>query len=359
MKYIKLIMVFKIIKRIFRIIIVILNINWFKVIKYYDKNAKTVIWITFNSLRYFNSDTFIWDCATLNAVATGNINFKIFFGYKIGKLSDKIILHTLSKSVNIFDIPNLIKLYSMLLPELEKMGNHLFPNSYEAMFWENKGFMHEHFKKLNISEPKTDLFVLKGYKVENDNVYPFLIKSEHSCSSQGVYKINSKIDFENVINNSKFRLENDFIIKQELINMRKDLRVILVGDEIVHFYWRINTKDVWMPTATSFGSKVDFVYFPEYWRNHIIQTFKSLKLVTGAFDITWQNDDLSSEPLYLEISPVYQPNPKIELKNNRHYYQYKNSLLPFNKFDREYVKLIFSIKNKQINCLQGSSFFNQ
>ena len=114
--------------------------------------------------------------------------------------------------------------------------------------------------------------------------------------------------------------ENEVLIKQQLINMRKDLRVILVGGEIVHYYWRINLSGEWKPTSTSFGSKVDFGNFPEQWRQHIIDTFKKLELTAGAFDITWEGDDLSQEPLYLEVSPVFQPNPKIEMRDKSYAY---------------------------------------
>lgn len=140
--------------------------------------------------------------------------------------------------------------------------------------------------------------------------------------------------------------------------MRKDLRVILVGNEIVHFYWRINLGKEWKPTSTNFGSKVDFDNFPEKWRKHMIDTFKSLNITTGAFDVTWYNDDLETEPLYLEVSPGYQPNPRIELKGKEYAY-YKNSFSPFNDYDKLFVKLIFQIKEKQINYLLEQNFFEQ
>jgi hypothetical protein len=157
-----------------------------------------------------------------------------------------------------------------------------------------------------------------------------------------------------LLDSEKYKIENKIIIKQELVNMRKDLRVILVGDEIVHYYWRINKSKDWKPTSTSFGSEVDFDNFPEHWRKHILDTFKKLNLTTGAFDITWQNDDLDSVPLYLEVSPVYQPNPKIEL-NGKEYAYYKKSFSPFNAYDRKFVELIFNIKQKQIQYIQNNS----
>ncbi|WP_264291210.1 hypothetical protein [Aliarcobacter butzleri] len=36
---------------------------------------------------------------------------------------------------------------------------------------------------------------------------------------------------------------------------------------------------------------------------------EKFNLDTGAFDIAWNNDDLNTEPYFLEVSPFYQPNP--------------------------------------------------
>ena len=69
--------------------------------------------------------------------------------------------------------------------------------------------------------------------------------------------------------------------------MRKDLREILVGVDIVHYYQRINKLDNWKPTSMSYGCDVDFDFFPENERSHIIETFKKLDLSSGASDITW------------------------------------------------------------------------
>ena len=112
-------------------------------------------------------------------------------------------------------------------------------------------------------------------------------------SVKGVYKI------ENASQLEKLNFKNDIYIFQKLLNIRRDLRVTIVGDEIVHFYWRINNSKDWRPTSTGHGSSVDFVNFPEKWRNFIINEFKKLDLVTGALDIAWENDDLNNEPLIL------------------------------------------------------------
>jgi hypothetical protein len=350
-------MFYRIIKGIIRIFLIIIKMNWIKLIQLYDKKSDTMLWIPSKKFNYIIGDAILWDAATLNAFIKGNIKFRIFYGNQIGMFSKKRIYHTINRGVNIFGFANYADIYSHLTSQLEFQENMLFPNSYEASFWENKGQMHKEFKRLNVSEPETILFNFENKNLIQNSTFPFLIKTEHSCSAKGVYKINNNTELSELLESEKYKIENKIIIKQELVNMRKDLRVILVGNEIVHYYWRINKSKEWKPTSTGFGSEVDFENFPDHWRQHIIDTFKKLNLTSGAFDITWQNDDLSSVPLYLEVSPVYQPNPKIELQGKEYAY-YKKSFSLFNTYDKQFVQLIFDIKQKQINFIQNNYLNN-
>jgi glutathione synthase/RimK-type ligase-like ATP-grasp enzyme len=199
--------------------------------------------------------------------------------------------------------------------------------------------MHKKFKQYNISEPQTELCSTMDEVLNLGWDYPFLIKEEHSSASAGVHKINSQEDLEFHKANKTFK-PNEYIIVQKLVEMRKDLRVILVGDEIVHYYWRINNQDEWKPTSTGRGSSVDFEFFPEQWRNFIISEFKKFNIPTGAFDVTWDKDDLSTKPLILEVSPTYQVNPKIT--NEKQLSQYgkfkSSSYFGKNSYVFQYVK---------------------
>jgi hypothetical protein len=138
------------------------------------------------------------------------------------------------------------------------------------------------------------------------------------------------------------------VLIQDLIEMRRDLRVILVGEEIVLHYWRINKDKDWKPTSTGFGSVVDFDNFPKHWKSHIIETFKKLNLKTGAFDITWQNDDLANTPLYLEVSPAYMPNPRNFIKDEP-YSKFKSALRYSSSYESAYVNIVNTIKLAQVS----------
>jgi hypothetical protein len=167
----------------------------------------------------------------------------------------------------------------------------------------------------------------------------------------GIYKVNSAEELINTIHNNKLLQKNEGLIIQELLDIRKDMRVTLVGDDICLHYWRINLSDEWKPTATGYGSDVDFVSFPEKWRSKIISDFKKMNLTSAGIDITFLNDDINNEPIYLEVSPFYQPNPPIlkkELPINLSYGAYKKQFLLKNSWDKRFVDIIFEIELKLV-----------
>lgn len=337
----------RILKRLARIVRILISVNWVKCWKLYNRDSDILLWIPSRSVKYFGSDSFIWDMATIGAFIKEGVPFRVVAGNGIGKYYDKKIFFSINNLYNVYQFNDYTNILLHITSQLEEQGNDVFPKYAETIFWENKAYMHQQFDMAKVHEPVTQILTSINELLNSKLKYPFLIKEEHSCASEGLHKITSYADLVNVVCNESFVRQNKHIIVQELINMRKDLRVILVNGEIVLHYWRINNGKEWKPTSTSYGSSVDFDDFPEQWRAHIINTFQSLNLVTGAFDITWQNDDLSTEPIYLEVSPFYQPNPKMEVKNKAYAF-YKQHFRLFNSWDVKYVDLIFQIKHKQV-----------
>lgn len=249
---------------------------------------------------------------------------------------------------------NYSKHLSGIVKSLEERNNKVFYSSSDIEWWENKAFMHRKFEELNIQTPQTFILPLLPFEKEKQLPlsFPFLIKEEHSCASEGVHKVNNQEEFNKVIESASFISRNENIIIQRLVSMHKDLRVILIRSEIVLHYWRVNTAKEWKPTSTSHGSKVDFVTFPEKWKKKIIENFEKLNIVTGAFDITWENDDLETEPIFLEVSPSYQPNPPYEVESlNLSYGKWKKALLFRNSWDFHYIKIIYEMKYKILRPL--------
>ena len=227
-------------------------------------------------------------------------------------------------------------------------NNKVFPSSRDIYFYENKVFMHNYFDKLKIKTPKTIVCSSKKEVLEQNLDFPLLYKGTHSSGSKDIIKFNSKTDLENYINKSFYFKDNDYMILQSLINIRKDLRVTIVNDEIVLYYWRLNDRPEWKPTASSFGGKILFSNLPLMWKESILKTFKKTKLNFGAFDICWENDDLSSEPIFLEVSSRFSPNPVPHKKINE-YSKWKKTLFDENPYYQLQVDLMFKITKKLFN----------
>ncbi len=335
----------KILKKVQVIYFCIAKINWSLFFKLYDKNAEVILWYYPFYRKKMLLQSVERDFAFIDAFIKLNIPFRIYFGKKIGQFYNKTIFYSNTKYYDQNGFSNYTSTLVHISKSLEEQNNKVYPTSHESLFWENKILMHEYFKKLNINEPKT--FFIKSIQDAN-NVplqFPYLLKEPHSSSSMGLYKIESLKHLEEIITQNNLFLKNEQLIVQELLNMRKDLRVIVTGNEINLHYWRINQSKDWKPTATGYGSNVDFVTFPEQWKEHILETFKKLNLTSAGFDITWQNDDMNTEPIYLEVSPFYQPNPSVDISSlDCPYGAYKKQLKFKNSWDKRFVDVVFELQ---------------
>ena len=309
-----------------------------------DEKCNIIVWTPKFNWRYFYSERLLTDLAYINSLSNKGIKFRRVKALDIGNYWDKTIYLPYDKYDKIFGLVDYTKQLFLIISELKKQRNVIYPTPNEYLLWENKAYMHEKFEELKIPHPKTGIFDSFDDMVPLKPDFPFLIKEVHSCSANGVYKINNEADLISV----RESLSGTTFLVQQLLNMRRDLRVTIVGDKIVHFYWRINNASEWKPTSTGHGSSVDFVNFPEKWRVFIIEQFLKLKIVTGAFDIAWENDDLSTIPLILEISPTYQLNPVTA--NSKHLQAYgkykKYSFFGKNSYTNQYISQTFDVIDK-------------
>jgi glutathione synthase/RimK-type ligase-like ATP-grasp enzyme len=322
--------------------------NLIGAIKLYNRKSSNIIWIYRKSaIDALRSGQLVTDIALINSLIKLDKEFRIVFSREIGNISNSNIFFNLRDDYNFFKFENYVHVLDHLTLQLEDQNNKLLYTNWEISFWENKIHMHNVFDELHISTPQTRLIKSFEEAEQLEMKFPFLMKKPHSCSANGIFEIRDINHLVNEMSKLNISERREGVLVQDLIEMRRDLRVILVGDEIVLHYWRINMDKDWKPTSTGFGSVVDFDNFPEQWRSHIIETFKKLNLKTGAFDITWQNDDLMGTPLYLEVSPAYMPNPRNFFKDEP-YSKFKSDLRLNNSYESEYVKIVYKIKLAQV-----------
>jgi hypothetical protein len=338
----------RILKVIYRIFYTLLKFK--SGIKFNTDSAEYIVWAPhFFTLRFMHGDNFPKTIAIYKTLLENNKQCSIYTGKDIGKFYNKKIFIIGSPMYNVYGFEDYVDILFHIVERLESQKNEVFPSLNQIKFWENKIFMHQKFEELNIRAPKSKIIStlndINNFKLN----YPFLLKEPHSCSANGVHKINDEKSLNNFMLKNKLTSK---LIFQELLNIKRDLRVILVGNEIVLHYWRINLADEWRPTSTGYGSKVDFVSFPEKWRDYIISAFKKLNLDTGAFDIAWENDDINTEPYILEVSPFYQPNPipKFDL-DEINYGEWKKSFTFSNKnnYNKAMIDILFDIQRKYTN----------
>jgi hypothetical protein len=234
--------------------------------------------------------------------------------------------------------------------QLEDAGNVLFPSSREMLYWENKGYMHQQFERLGIPCPQTIL--APAFDIPFTRLsYPLLFKAEHSCSSDGVYYCCDEKALRGVLGQRSFS-RDETVILQRVVPATRDMRITYVGNEIMLAFWRIKqaaASQDWTSTASKYGSAIDFGDFPEQWRNFIMGQCRKFGLPRGGVDVLWENDDLSKPPLFLEVSPIFSPNPVVDLKGKPYTYsQYKKRLRPFNNFQYEQGKIIYSIADRYV-----------
>ncbi len=221
------------------------------------KQTDTVVWMKIWGIKFFKEDEFIDYMGIINALSNQGIRFNISISNKIGKFSNKNIYLRYSRGLDPFEFSNYTHTLHFICQQLEDQKCLVHPGSHEVLYWENKGYMTQKFFEYNISTPKTFLI---SHPLEFNSIdlpFPFLIKEEHSSSSDGLHKINNKEDLDKFFSASDYFSRNKFLIAQELLNMRRDLRVILVGEKIVLHYWRVNRSNQWRSTASSFGNDVE------------------------------------------------------------------------------------------------------
>ena len=290
----------KYIKAILILIFWIIRINWINFLKYYNSKSNNVI--IFSSLvGKFGNEIFSWDLSAINYHIKNKINFRIVFNYN--NIINSIIYWSPSKGFVSSKHKNYTQELFRIAKNLENNNNRIFPSSKEIILYENKSFMHKFFSKNNINSPVTMIFKSIS-ELENSTLnFPIILKGKFSSGSSDIYRFNDKNSLLNFLKNNSYLDSFDNILIQEFLDIRMDLRVTIIKDEVVLFYWRKNPSNEWKPTASSYGSYIDFNEYPKKWKKFIIEEFKKTNMPMGAFDIAWDKDDLSKKPYILEFSP--------------------------------------------------------
>ena len=199
---------------------------------------------------------------------------------------------------------------------LERQDNRLFCSSDETRYWENKAYMHRRLAEVGAPTPRTVVVNRDNVSETRFDLEPVLLKEEHSASSAGVHHFTTAEAARAFCVRYRFRPGESLIMQQVVPGATRDLRLTLVGERTIESatYWRIKSADAlarpdWTPTATAYESLVAHGDIPD----NAVATgrlyMRRLGVRAAGIDLIWIDDDVSRDPLILEFSPYFQPNP--------------------------------------------------
>ena len=122
----------------------------------------------------------------------------------------------------------------------DAVGKSTFPSYHTYKCVQDKIKQTALFELLNIPHPRTRVFYGKRQKITIPDhfAYPFVAKIPRgSAMGRGVYFIENKDALMNYL-----QITNVAYI-QEYLPIDRDIRVVVIGQRIVHAYWRIAPQD--------------------------------------------------------------------------------------------------------------------
>ena len=134
----------------------------------------------------------------------------------------------------------------------DTMGKPTFPSYHCYKFGQDKIKQTALFELLNISHPRTRVFYGKRQKesIADFFTYPFIGKiARGSAMGRGVYLIQNPADLQ------EFLQEVDVAYIQEFLPVDRDIRVVIIGNRIVHAYWRLAPPNEFR-TNVAVGGKI-------------------------------------------------------------------------------------------------------
>jgi len=200
---------------------------------------------------------------------------------------------------------------------LEAQGNRLFCSSDEVLYWENKAYMHQRFADLGIPTPETKLLTRETWPSIPFDIEPVLIKEEHSSGSAGIRYFETVEEARRFVASYPFKPSESLIMQEVVPGATKDLRLTMVGNRMIRraTFWRVKTRqassdELWTTTASKYGSLIQHEAIPDAIVPVIARYLEALNMRVAGIDLMWVDDDVSRDPLVLEVSPYFQPNPE-------------------------------------------------
>ncbi|WP_017727176.1 ATP-grasp domain-containing protein [Halalkalibacterium ligniniphilum] len=115
-------------------------------------------------------------------------------------------------------------------------------------------------------------------RVFREFAFPFVAKEIRSSMGKGVFLIETREQFHEYVEN------NPYFYVQEYMPIDRDLRVCVVGDEVISAYWRINERNHFRNNVAQ-GARISFDSVPNEAIELVLKTAKQLGIDHAGFDV--------------------------------------------------------------------------
>ncbi len=169
----------------------------------------------------------------------------------------------------------------------DAIGKRTFPsyNNYKCV--QDKIKQTALFNLLNLSHPRTRVFYGKRQKASilDHFTFPFIGKIPRGSSmGRGVFLIRNKEEF------CSYLEETDIAYIQEYMQIDRDIRVVIIGNRVVHAYWRITPLDEFRSNI-ALGGKISLDPVPQGALDLALHTAHLCRWDDVGIDICYQNGD--------------------------------------------------------------------
>jgi len=141
----------------------------------------------------------------------------------------------------------------------DAMGKATFPSYHTYKCVQDKIMQTALFELLELPHPATRVFYGNRQKktICEYFQFPFVAKIPRgSAMGQGVYLIRNKNEL------NSYLAHTDAAYIQQYLQVDRDLRIVIIGDQIVHAYWRIAAQNEFR-TNVSLGGTISLDPIPE------------------------------------------------------------------------------------------------
>lgn len=345
----------KIVNKFVGVILVIIFIIHFCIKSFFDsrKNVVNVIfWPTslLDLLHYIIRGYLLQDYVLLRAIDKSGFKTKFVARKNLEKLpKNSVVCYSMTKSTKAIKKDQRIPQGESLYQELSDFPDLiLFPEPNESRMWENKSYMHKVFDQLEISVPKTEILSCPNDLEKLDFNFPVLTKIPNSNQSKG---IDLHKDWESLESAVRTKLNTSAtVLLQEYMDIKFDIRVVVIAGRIVYHYWRHKATKVigeFTTTSTTNGGFIDTKRIPDKVAKECIDSAKKLGLSMAAFDVTLRSNINPGEIVFFEVSPsfILNPIPKSPKQVSQPYHKYKAKVFRFNY---QLINQFIEIKKLQV-----------